>query len=49
MILESGFAIAFAPNAFITTSPYIQNCSMISNQENSFLEHMKIFLLGVVD
>ena len=35
---RSGFAIAFAPNSFITTSPYIQNCSMISNQENSFLE-----------
>jgi hypothetical protein len=35
---QSGFAIAFAPNAFITTSPYVQNCSMISNQENSFLE-----------
>ena len=35
---RSGFAIAFAPNAFITTSPYVQNCSMISNQENSFLE-----------
>jgi hypothetical protein len=35
---RSGFAVAFAPNAFITTSPYIQNCSMISNQENSFLE-----------
>ena len=35
---QKGFAIAFAPNAFITTSPYIQNCSMISNQENSFLE-----------
>ena len=37
-ISETGFAVAFAPNAFITTSPYIQNCSMISNQENSFLE-----------
>src|SRR6056300_588408 len=35
---KSGFAVAFAPNAFITTSPYVQNCSMISNQENSFLE-----------
>ena len=35
---RSGFAVAFAPNAFITTSPYVQNCSMISNQENSFLE-----------
>ena len=35
---QSGFAIAFAPNSFITTSPYVQNCSMISNQENSFLE-----------
>jgi hypothetical protein len=35
---QKGFAISFAPNAFITTSPYIQNCSMISNQENSFLE-----------
>ena len=37
-VSEKGFAIAFAPNAFITTSPYVQNCSMISNQENSFLE-----------
>ena len=37
-ISEKGFAVAFAPNAFITTSPYVQNCSMISNQENSFLE-----------
>ena len=35
---EKGFAIAFQPGAFITTSPYIQNCSQISNQENSFLE-----------
>ena len=35
---RSGFAIAFAPNAFITTSPYVQNCSMISNHDNSFLE-----------
>jgi len=35
---QKGFAVAFAPNAFITTSPYVQNCSMISNQENSFLE-----------
>ena len=35
---QKGFAISFAPNAFITTSPYVQNCSMISNQENSFLE-----------
>src|SRR5210317_763517 len=35
---QSGFAVAFAPNAFITTSPYVQNCSMISNQENSFKE-----------
>ena len=35
---KSGFAVSFAPNAFITTSPYVQNCSMISNQENSFLE-----------
>ena len=35
---RSGFAISFAPNAFITTSPYVQNCSMISNQENSFKE-----------
>ena len=35
---QTGFAVAFAPNAFITTSPYVQNCSMISNQENSFLE-----------
>ena len=37
-VSEKGFAVAFAPNAFITTSPYVQNCSMISNQENSFLE-----------
>jgi hypothetical protein len=35
---EKGFAIAFQPGAFITTSPYIQNCSQISNQENSFTE-----------
>jgi hypothetical protein len=35
---QRGFAVSFAPNAFITTSPYVQNCSMISNQENSFLE-----------
>ena len=33
-----GFAVAFQPGAFITTSPYIQNCSQISNQENSFTE-----------
>jgi hypothetical protein len=35
---ERGFAVAFQPGAFITTSPYIQNCSQISNQENSFTE-----------
>jgi hypothetical protein len=35
---EKGFAVAFQPGAFITTSPYIQNCSQISNQENSFTE-----------
>jgi hypothetical protein len=35
---ERGFAIAFQPGAFITTSPYTQNCSQISNQENSFTE-----------
>ena len=35
---ERGFAIAFQPGAFITTSPYVQNCSQISNQENSFTE-----------
>jgi hypothetical protein len=35
---EKGFAIAFQPGAFITTSPYVQNCSQISNQENSFTE-----------
>jgi hypothetical protein len=35
---EKGFAFAFQPGAFITTSPYIQNCSQISNQENSFTE-----------
>jgi len=33
-----GFAVAFQPGAFITTSPYVQNCSQISNQENSFTE-----------
>jgi hypothetical protein len=33
-----GFGFAFQPGAFITTSPYIQNCSQISNQENSFAE-----------
>jgi hypothetical protein len=35
---ERGFGFAFQPGAFITTSPYIQNCSQISNQENSFTE-----------
>jgi len=35
---EKGFGFAFQPGAFITTSPYIQNCSQISNQENSFME-----------
>ncbi len=35
---EKGFAVAFQPGAFITTSPYTQNCSQISNQENSFTE-----------
>jgi len=35
---ERGFAVAFQPGAFITTSPYVQNCSQISNQENSFTE-----------
>ena len=35
---ERGFAVAYQPGAFITTSPYIQNCSQISNQENSFAE-----------
>lgn len=35
---QKGFAVAFKPNAFITTSPYVQNCALISNQENSFLE-----------
>ena len=35
---EKGFAVAFQPGAFITTSPYVQNCSQISNQQNSFLE-----------
>ena len=43
---QSGFAIAFAPNSFITTSPYIQNCSMISNQENSFLEKYEAIPAG---
>ena len=43
---RSGFAIAFAPNSFITTSPYIQNCSMISNQENSFLEKYEAIPAG---
>jgi len=33
-----GFGFAFQPGAFITTSPYVQNCSQISNQENSFTE-----------
>jgi hypothetical protein len=33
-----GFGVAFQPGAFITTSPYVQNCSQISNQENSFTE-----------
>ena len=35
---EKGFGFAFQPGAFITTSPYVQNCSQISNQENSFTE-----------
>ncbi len=35
---QRGFAVAFQPGAFITTSPYVQNCSQISNQENSFTE-----------
>jgi hypothetical protein len=35
---QRGFGVAFQPGAFITTSPYIQNCSQISNQENSFTE-----------
>ena len=35
---ERGFGVAFQPGAFITTSPYVQNCSQISNQENSFTE-----------
>ena len=35
---EKGFGVAFQPGAFITTSPYVQNCSQISNQENSFTE-----------
>jgi hypothetical protein len=35
---DKGFGFAFQPGAFITTSPYIQNCSQISNQENSFTE-----------
>jgi NAD-dependent SIR2 family protein deacetylase len=43
---RSGFAIAFAPNSFITTSPYVQNCSMISNQENSFLEKYEAIPAG---
>jgi hypothetical protein len=35
---QKGFGVAFQPGAFITTSPYVQNCSQISNQENSFTE-----------
>ena len=35
---EKGFGVAFQPGAFITTSPYVQNCSQISNQQNSFTE-----------
>jgi hypothetical protein len=35
---QRGFGVAFQPGAFITTSPYVQNCSQISNQENSFTE-----------
>lgn len=27
-----GFGVAFAPGAYITTSPYIQNCSTITNR-----------------
>lgn len=32
----TGFAVAFAPNAFIVTSPYVQNCSSITNLDNSY-------------
>jgi hypothetical protein len=43
---QKGFGFAFQPGAFITTSPYIQNCSQISNQENSFAELYEIIPPG---
>lgn len=33
---RSGFFFAFAPNAYIVTSPYIQNCSAISTPADKF-------------
>ena len=33
---RKGFFFAFAPNAFITTSPYIQNCSCINTPAAKF-------------
>ena len=33
---RSGFFFAFAPNAYISTSPYVQNCSAINTPFNKF-------------
>lgn len=33
---RSGFFFAFAPNAFIATSPYVQNCSAINTPPDKF-------------
>ena len=33
---RSGFFFAFAPNAFISTSPYVQNCSAINTPSDKF-------------
>ena len=33
---RNGFFFAFAPNAFISTSPYIQNCSSINTPSDKF-------------
>ena len=33
---RSGFFFAFAPNAFIATSPYVQNCSAINASPDKF-------------
>jgi hypothetical protein len=33
---RSGFFFAFAPDAYITTSPYVQNCSAINTPFNKF-------------